>query len=275
MIAEPRKRSKTQALWARLKALGYYDAARDLQLRRQYYAPLFEVLSGPERAFVLGEAGRGGLARRKEVYACLAALRKAGFKHARRRPILFDWVDRRPDGALRCLYTDRLLEAGPADWAPPGGRPKFDEEHVFPQSFQAGTGLGTGRDLHQIFAVSKAANGKRGNRLFGEGPDARRQSEFGLFSKRGGRKCYVPAANAGAAARAFLYVMQGYPGCVSSERFPKGSEEWAVRAAGAGEAGAWERHRNFCVHLLQGTRNPFVDFPRLAALTDFGGAWRS
>lgn len=279
------KKNKIETKWESLKNLGYFDSARDDEMKAQYYKPLFAILTNQEKDFITGKTKIGALVPKPEIYACLAQLRKANYKHSRRRPILFDWIDRRPNGSLKCLYTNLVLDQTEDEWTiltengdeetPSNSKPsKFDEEHTFPQSFQSGTKLGTGRDLHQIFAVSKSANGKRGNKIFGVGQTIKKQNDFGVFSKTNKHKFYEPKQNKSVAARGFLYVMQGYPGCVASDRFPRGSEDWVREFGSLENVSFWEKHRNFCIHLLQGNRNPFVDFPRLVHLVDFACAWR-
>ena len=143
-----------------------------------------------------------------------------------------------------------------------------------PQSYQSKTGLGTGRDMHQMFAVGKSANGKRGNKAFGIGKNKIKKTEYGIYSKTEKIKFYEPIVNKSTAARAFLYIMQGYPGCLGNDRFPLGTEKWVIKHGGKDNVGLWEKHRNLSLHILQGNRNPFIDFPKLVFLTDFEDSWR-
>jgi hypothetical protein len=279
------KKIKTKEKWALLKAKPYYEPNEDFNMKKEYYKPLFEILSPSEIDFITNKKHVKTPVRRKEIYKILAHLHKKNFKHARRRPILFDLIDRRPDGSLKCLYTDTILEENEDEWThlsqmgeiePTERKPKlkFDEEHTFPQSYQSGTKLGTGRDMHQMFAVSKSANGKRGNKAFGVGCSNRKITEYGVYSKSGKMKFYSPKENKSVAARAFLYIMQGYPGCLGSERFPRGAEAWVVKHGSQENVSLWEKHRNFLLHSLQGNRNPFIDFPKLALIIDFNDSWR-
>jgi len=77
---------------------------------------------------------------------------------------LYSWYDRQPDGTLECIYSKKVLSDAMGNY--PRGS-KFNEEHSFPQSWQHGAGVGTGRDAHHIFACDQHLNGSRGNKAFG------------------------------------------------------------------------------------------------------------
>lgn len=206
----------------------------------------------------------------------LSELLRINFRTSKRRPLFFDVVDTRPDGSLRCAYSDLLLVS------PEGTRmhPKFDEEHSMPQSFQSGTHLHSGRNMHGLFAVSKEANGRRGNKPFGRTPDAvlTRSDSIGnsFLNSVGGRsfKSFEPNCNKGMVYRAFLGILVAYPGCLNETRMPKVLLPRLIELAASEPVTQHERHRNFVLNQLHGTRNPFIDRPDLVTKLDFDKAYR-
>lgn len=96
------------------------------------------------------------------TYEQLHSLLSSTFTHARRRENLFPLVERHPDLSLRCIFSGTTLSDHTGKMLE-----KANEEHSFPQSYQRGTKMHTGRDMHAIFAASTSANGSRGNTPFG------------------------------------------------------------------------------------------------------------
>lgn len=187
------KKIKTKELWQNLMKEPYYNPELDKKIKEKYYESFFKTLSKSEIDFLTNKTREIKPIPRKEIYQSLADLHKKHYSHSRRRPILFDLIDRRPDGSLRCLYTNQVLEeAKQEDWTilsqtgeeeniETKTKNKFDEEHTFPQSYQSGTKLGTGRDMHQMFAVCKSANGKRGNKAFALGELNKKKLSMGCI----------------------------------------------------------------------------------------------
>lgn len=239
------KRDRFKAIVAELKKRPYYDEETDKTNARKYYSAI-DPAEPPD-------------------YDTLHQLVSGTYKHAKRRENIFPVIDRQPDYTLRCVYTGEKLEDEEGNLLV-----RCDEEHAFPQSYQSGCKKGTGRDMHQIFAASKNANGSRGNKPFGPGPKLIRDDPRGqVYTLPGGRKSYVPKKNAGAACRATLYVLLAYEKCADPAKFPPGQLAWIVEQATSTDVSLWERHRNAELHRLQGNRNPFIDHPEWALHIDF------
>jgi len=235
-----------------LKKRKYYDEEEDKKMKEGYYK---------------------GIVIDKATYQELHQLSFNSFKKAKRRENIFSIVDRHPDYTLRCLYTNRILETPEGKVLEPN-----DEEHSVPQSYQAGTGKGCGKDMHQIFACSKNANGSRGNIPFGFSElisDAKdfEEKDGGVFYK-GKKKSFIPKFNIGAVCRSTLYIMTTYDKAMNEEKFPKEFLPWIKEKAFEEEVTLWEKHRNYELHKLQLNRNPFVDFPGLAKIVDFSNGYQ-
>jgi len=205
-------------------------------------------------------------------YNQLHKLLSETYKHAKRRENIFSIIDRQPDYTLRCVYTNKILESAEGKFIE-----KCDEEHSVPQSYQAGTKKGCGRDMHQIFAASKNANGARGNAPFGYSNSIndgnKKETEGGVFYD-GKVKSFIPNCNKGAVARSTLYILVTYDKAMNEKKFPKEFLEWIIDQALNDKVSLWEKHRNYELHKLQGNRNPFIDFPNLAKVIDFNGGFQ-
>eukprot|EP00929_Paragymnodinium_shiwhaense_P061350 TRINITY_DN30632_c0_g2_i3.p1 TRINITY_DN30632_c0_g2~~TRINITY_DN30632_c0_g2_i3.p1 ORF type:complete len:391 (-),score=53.82 TRINITY_DN30632_c0_g2_i3:126-1229(-) len=230
---------------ARFSAEAYHDETADRAAARTFYEPLAGQITFDRLSQVLQQRGRFG----------------------GRRAFLFPLMDRHPDGTLRCVYSGRMLSTTRGELLA-----KCNEEHCFPQSWQA-CKAHTGRDNHHIFATHSSVNGLRGNMPFGDAGDVVESGDWGekrLYDENGIRqKFFLPAQNRGALARATLYVIVAYPGALDRTRMPLQSLEWLKRAATTEPVSLWERHRNAAAHIHQGVRNPFVDHPEWVRTIDF------
>lgn len=180
---------------------------------------------------------------------------------------LFALIDRRPDGTLRDIYTDNIIEDEK-------GVPQiefYNEEHSFPQCYQAGTNSGAGKDLHQIFASDKDVNYARGKKPMGMVPDSVfvKESKCGIVYKSGKVKSFIPHCNKGAIARSFLYVLVCYGNICDHRKFPIEYLHYIIDTAVTEPVTLWEKHRNAEIHARQGNRNPFIDYPEIARKIDF------
>ena len=180
---------------------------------------------------------------------------------------IYSIIDRHPDGTLRDIYTNNIIEDEK-------GIPQveaYNEEHSFPQCYQAGTNSGAGKDLHQIFASDKSVNYARGKKQMGllEGSVFVKESKCGIIYKCGKDKSFVPFHNKGAIARAFLYILVCYGKICDQKKFPKAYLSYVVEAASSEPVTIWEKHRNAEIYQRQGNRNPFIDFPEWARIIDF------
>ncbi|KRX01020.1 hypothetical protein PPERSA_09626 [Pseudocohnilembus persalinus] len=253
------------------KTKTYYNEQQDIKDQQQYYSDF--------------------LSQKKHLnYENLNFLVSSTYKHAKRRENIFSLIDRQQDGTLQCLYTKKILEDIQGNKIM-----KCDEEHCVPQSYQAGTRKGCGKDMHQIFACEKHANGSRGNKPFGKGvfQDTNlnvkyyiQESESGFvyeYSKKMNEnvklneiqeaqkkiKTFYPKNNVGACARATLYILICYSESMNELKFPKNLIPKIIDLACNEPVTIWEKHRNQILFELQGNRNPFIDFPDWAKKIDF------
>lgn len=262
----------------KLKSSDYYDEKHDEEMKTTFY--------GEKLANVLNEIKNGNtiILENKEVldlitYEIFNKISLESFIHAKRRINLFPVVDRQEDYTLKCVYSGIVLEDSLGNQLE-----KCDEEHCFPQSFQARTGKGCGRDLHQMFACIKEANGSRGNVPYGKTENSKliKDCFFGSYYdtkiKINGveeqYKSFVPKLNSGAVCRATLYIMTTYHEATDANRFPRELLNWVIKTAIEEKVTLWEKHRNYQIHILQNNRNMFIDYPFLANLICFDKAYQ-
>mmetsp|Transcript_29475 Transcript_29475/g.82322 ORF Transcript_29475/g.82322 Transcript_29475/m.82322 type:complete len:333 (+) Transcript_29475:196-1194(+) len=255
----------------------YYDAAADKEAVARYYA----ARRPGELALEAHMVEEVVPVCPKALYDRLNALLSSSYRTARRRIPLWAVVDRQEDGTVRCAYSGVLIEtAGECLRVC-----KADEEHVTPQSWHQGSALHPGRDMMQIFVVSKKANGSRGNRLFGSVPGVKgTENEGGYVTANpdpvpvGGSaklsSLFCPKINAGAVARAVLYTLVCYKHTFHRVYFSPQRLEWLVNTAASAPVTLWERHRNAELARLQGTRNPFIDCPHWSKWVNFDCAFQ-
>lgn len=238
----------------------YYDELGDRREQEEYYSHL---------------ATEGGLcdgvefgARNFHLLSKLVSLKTP----KARVDNLYSWYDRWPDGTLHCIYSNKLLSDAKGNYP---RSCKFNEEHSFPQSYQHGSGAGTGRDAHHIFACDQHLNGSRGNKAFGAvaGVESLMANEgYAIFKESqedGGRKLLLPHYNRGMLARGSLYTIVSYPGILFEQQIGRNSLAWLIKTAAEEPVSIWERHRNQAIFRVQGNRNPFVDHPSWVKLVDF------
>lgn len=199
---------------------------------------------------------------------------------------LYPVVDLHPDGDLRSIYSDAMMnpEALIAAEAPveamresieareglesPGleALVQNSAEHVVPQSWFKAKEPMRG-DLHHLFACESRCNSFRGNIPFFEFTEEKVMEDCGRretlqFEPRGGK---------GQVARAVLYFLMRYPGEINNkpeEYTPDRIRlllDWHARF----DVTLYERHRNREIFLKQGNRNPLIDHPDWAAGIDF------
>lgn len=197
-------------------------------------------------------------------------LLKSKFKHSKRRAILFPIIDRHPDYTLKCIYSNEIIDIGDGI-----EKQKCDEEHSMPQSYQSGSKKGTGRDLHQMFACTKNANGSRGNKAFGLFEDSKISNEksFGTFYKTTIDSkeitTFIPKYNLDVVCRASLYIFTTYDAAIDRKKIGEKLLNFIKKSAQTYYISDWERHRNNEIHKYQLNRNPFIDYPFLAQVLSF------
>lgn len=169
------------------------------------------------------------------------------------------------------IYTRRDFKEGP--YPGPGVAPNntvINVEHTWPQSrFNSAMDKGAQKsDLHHLFPSDSKLNGIRGNYKFGEvdHPSASLrcpESKIGSVQNAGGTYFEPPSAHKGNVARALFYFSVRYQIAIDpvEEHFlRKWHEEDPIDAA--------EFERNTEIQKIQGTRNPFIDFPELVGAID-------
>jgi len=239
---------KYKAAFIEMRSRPYYNEEADQQASLLYYANL---PSPP-------------------TYDSLNALLFSTYNHAKRRINLFPVVDRQPDGTLRCIYSNQLLEDEGCNRLE-----KSNEEHCLPQSWHEGSLTHPGADMHQLFASGISANSFRKNLPFGQGHRPVEEKEGGtIYPEAGGLpSVFLPRFNHGACARATLYIFVTYKVSVHPERFSKECLPWLIQTATNEPVTLWEKHRNAELFRLQGNRNPFIDHPEWSLQLDFSDAF--
>ena len=142
----------------------------------------------------------------------------------------------------------------------------YNCEHVVPQSWFQKANPMKG-DLHHLFSCTPKCNSFRGNIPYYEFPDWEEKVMAECGNREGDR--FEPNEGKGIVARATLYFLVRYPECIAEydqERIQT-LLEWHVNEPPT----LYEKHRNAAIQELQGNRNPFIDYPKLAAKVDFTG----
>lgn len=147
---------------------------------------------------------------------------------------------------------------------------KFNTEHVVPQSwFQAKEPMKG--DLHHLFACQPACNAKRSNYPYFDFPDYIPESPEEAIRNHCGVSQFdrfEPEYGKGAVARAMLYFLLRYPKKINKGFRRKIDIHLLIRWHEQFPITLYERHRNRAIFLIQGNRNPFIDFPELTKLID-------
>jgi endonuclease I/V8-like Glu-specific endopeptidase len=140
----------------------------------------------------------------------------------------------------------------------------FNCEHVVPQSWFGKKNPMKG-DLHHLYSCTPVCNSFRGNIPYYEYPDWEEKvmDNCGNREERG----FEPKEGKGKVARATLYFLIRYPQMIA--RYNRQDIQtllaWHINEPPT----VVEKHRNVAIQELQGNRNPFIDFPRLATKVDF------
>ena len=224
----------------------YYDQTQDLIDQESYYNGLGEL-----------------------NYDNLHQLLSSTYTHGDRRIGLWALIDRQMDGTIRCAYSNEVIETPECIRLC-----KSDEEHLVPQSWHKGSRTHPGQDMHQIFIVSKSANGSRGNYIFGtiDGTEGTNKVGGRVYTN-GNKKYFVPHHNLGAVCRATLYTLVAYEHTFHRSYFPEESLQWIIEKSMSEPVTLWEKHRNQELYRLQTNRNPFIDHPEWANQLDYTKGW--
>lgn len=130
-------------------------------------------------------------------------------------------------------------------------------------------------DLHHLFACESGCNSFRNNYPYFDfehyepnplEPAEKIRNECGNMED----KLFEPERNKGVVARAVLYFFVRYPKAIRvyQQRDLDMLKEWALKEP----VSLYEKHRNREIFLMQGNRNPFIDFPFLCSKLNLGDA---
>lgn len=118
-------------------------------------------------------------------------------------------------------------------------------------------------DLHHLFACESRCNSFRNNFPYTDLPNYPADASEKLRSDCGNTVSgfFEPERNKGVVARAVLYFMVRYPGAMSvyDDSAIQVLKSWAAEQP----ISLYEKHRNREIYLLQGNRNPFIDYPEI------------
>ncbi|WP_432714029.1 endonuclease [Pedobacter sp.] len=264
----------------------YYPKSQDVEQQQRYYSNLED----PEHASV------------NELHALLELTHTAAPKYNPSKYLYLN-VDLHPDGQLKSIYSNKDFTTQELILADQKididrqlqfielvknektlGLSAFNEaveklesampyncEHVICQSWFKKQEPMRG-DLHHLFACESSCNSFRNDFPYHEFPayqpeltplDDKEQSACGYVQD----ELFEPEHNKGIVARAVFYFLVRYPGVIKIYK-PKEIEilkNWAAQQP----VTLYEKHRNHEISLIQGNRNPFIDFPELIQSINF------
>jgi endonuclease I/V8-like Glu-specific endopeptidase len=252
----------------------YYDADADLQVRTDYWAGIDVDGADVEAAIteVLESTHTSPLSYEPSKY-------------------VYPWVDVRPNGNIQSIYSgvevtpesfiqadaevDRLRREARSTLLEKGilestrleamleAEFKYNCEHVVPQSWFARKEPMRG-DLHHLFSCEPRCNSFRSNHPLVQHELERTMQDCGRLEE----ETFEPKGGKGAVARATLYFMLRYPGVIGSRYAGRRMDtllSWHERFP----PDEWELHRNAAIFVLQGNRNPLIDYPEWASKLRF------
>jgi endonuclease G len=263
----------------------YYPEEKDKADKERYYGPIADPLS----------------ATYEELHRLLEETHTSHHNYSPSK-FVYPKVDLYPDGQLRSIYSDKVfsvLELTLADQkidierqlrfieATKGHKQLGQEayqrqiaaleealpyncEHVVCQSWFNKQEPMRG-DLHHLFACESGCNSYRSNYPYYDFPaydpkpavTEKERSACGNMEKG----LFEPENNKGIVARAVLYFLIRYPGAI--EVYQENDIMMLKGWAASQPVSLYEKHRNREIFLLQGNRNPLIDFPALAETVAF------
>lgn len=267
----------------------YYDESADKRAMERYYRK------------VVGE--RDGLALFVKYHELVARTHKRQLPYFfSKDEYLYTWVDLHPDGSVRSIYSGekkdpktlivqdheamqkryeefrRLLKKIRKHELNVEQKLrgieqqfKFNTEHIVPQSWFGAKEPMKG-DLHHLFVCQPSCNTARSNFPYAdfpfyepESPDEQIQNHCGVADNG----WFEPEYGKGTAARAMLYFLLRYPTAIAKAFRRKIDIPLLVRWHQQFPVTVYEKHRNQAIFLIQGNRNPFIDWPELAEQMTF------
>jgi len=215
---------------------------------------------------------------------------------------LYTWVDMHPDGTIKSIYSgmdqdpkkllqDDFLTIQKKYWrfqellntqkelyvirnekiTKIDVEYKFNTEHIVPQSWYGAEDPMKG-DLHHLFACQPDCNIKRSNFPYDdfsfynpELPNEKIQNHCGVTMENR----FEPEYGKGTVARAMMYFLVRYPRAIKKSFLRNIDISLMIKWHQQFEVSIYEKHRNQAIYLIQGNRNPFIDFPELAEQMTF------
>ncbi|SEN77729.1 Endonuclease I [Mesobacillus persicus] len=215
---------------------------------------------------------------------------------------LYTWVDLYPDGTVKSIYSGEekdpaslivndqeiirikyeeflkyfhevgqdeyvsLKKLKSIDW-----KFRFNTEHIVPQSWFGALEPMKG-DLHHLFTCQPDCNISRSNFPYADFTFYTPESVYEPIQNHCGvaiNEKFEPEHGKGKSARAMLYFLLRYPDAIkrsfrNSIDLPllkRWNQQFPVTL--------YEKHRNQSIYMIQGNRNPFIDFPDLAEEISF------
>lgn len=167
---------------------------------------------------------------------------------------------------IQDVYCNKIIKSGVGPGAIPSND-KMNVEHTWPQSkFNGSQNSETQKsDLHHLFPTDSKANSIRSSNRFSDVSSNRHlnnncsASKSGPSTIKGGDRFFEPPTeHKGNVARAIFYFSTRYQLKINSYE-----QEVLKRWNDIDPVDQAEIERNNQIELLQGNRNPFVDFPNL------------
>lgn len=272
----------------------YYNEKKDLVDKEHYYRHVAKISSTDNLFFIYHDLIKKSHTKRLPYFIS-------------KDEYLYTWVDLHPDGTVKNIYSgirqdpktliredfetiqirhiefrdllsrrSRLNEKNIENIPKIDSAFKFNTEHIVPQSWFSAKEPMKG-DLHHLFVCQPDCNIKRGNFPYEdfsfyipESPSEPIQNNCGVTMD--GR--FEPEYGKGTVARAMLYFFVRYTRAIKKSFIRKINIPLLIRWHKQFKVSIYEKHRNQAIYLIQGNRNPFIDFPELAEKIDFHASLR-
>ncbi|WP_404328991.1 endonuclease I family protein [Mesobacillus maritimus] len=210
---------------------------------------------------------------------------------------LYTWVDLYPDGTVKSIYSGEekdpvsliekdheviqekyeefmqtlhqvdqnefvsLKELKSIEW-----KYKFNTEHIVPQSWFQSLEPMKG-DLHHLFTCQPDCNISRSNFPYADFNFYTPESDTEPIQNHCGvtiNERFEPEHGKGKSARAMLYFLLRYPLAIKKSFRVLVDIPLLIHWHQQFPVTLYEKHRNQSIYMIQGNRNPFIDFPELA-----------